>query len=146
MGVPLHLRWQPRPWLVLLALAALAPAAALWTAALANSLGIMPVLTLLPAPTAATSRPERLLLMDTFLLVMLALPLLAVLCGVLATMSLDLRIAMWEVTASLRLSAPAWTLAQVAAAVLLLLGAVLFLAMAGHLAADCVFGTDCVPG
>lgn len=144
--MPLHLRWQPRPWLLFLALVALAPAASLWTASLANLVGIAHLLTYLPVPTTATSRIERLMLVDTFLTATLVLPLLAVLCGVLATVSFDLRIASWEITARLRLPAPPWTLGQMAAVVLLLLGAALFVAMAGHLAADCVFGTDCVSG
>jgi hypothetical protein len=142
----MHLRWQSRPWLVLLALAALAPAVTIWAAALVNSLGLAHMLALLPAPATATSRPERLLLMDAFLTVTLGLPVLAVLAGVLATISFDLRITNWEITVSLRLPAPPWTLAQLAAVVLLLVGAALFVAMAGHLAADCLLGTDCVPG
>jgi hypothetical protein len=141
----LHLRWQSRPWLASLAFAAVAPAVAIWAVALANSLGIAHILALLPAPSAATSRPERLLLMDAFLTMTLVLPLVAVLAGVLATISFDLRITNWEITASVRLPVPPWTLAQLAAIVLLLVGATLFVAMAGHLAADCVFGTDCVP-
>jgi len=144
--VPLHLRWQPRPRFAFLALAALAPVAALWAAALANSLGIAHMLAVLPAPVAATSRPERLLVMDAFLTVTLVLPILAVLSGALATIPFDLRITNWEITANLRLPAPPWTLAQFAAVVFLLVGATLFVAMAGHLVADCVFGTDCVSG
>jgi hypothetical protein len=42
--------------------------------------------------------------------------------------------------------APPWTLRQLLVAVLLLGAMILFIAMAGHLAADCMFGTDCVPG
>src|SRR5207249_3145256 len=38
--VQLRLRWQPRPWLLAVTLLALAPAAAVWTVALANSLGL----------------------------------------------------------------------------------------------------------
>ena len=144
--VPLHLHWQSRPSLVFLALAALLPATVLWAAALANSLGITHLVAYLPAPATATSRPERLLLIDAFLTLTLALPLLAVLSGLLATVSFDLRITSWEITAKLRLPSPPWTLVQLAAAALLLLGSLLFLAMAGHLAADCVFGTDCVSG
>jgi hypothetical protein len=144
--VLLHFRWHPRPWLLFLSLVALVPAAALWAAALADSLGITHVLTCLPVPSTATSRPERLLLLDSFLTVTLVLPLLAVLSGLLATVSFDLQIASWEISARVRLSAPPWRMPQVVGAALLLLGAVLFLAMAGHLAADCVFGTDCVSG
>ncbi|HLZ30009.1 MAG TPA: hypothetical protein VKV73_22025 [Chloroflexota bacterium] len=77
---------------------------------------------------------------------MLVLPVLAVLSSVLATISFDLQIAKWEITARMRLPAPPWTLAQLAAVILLLLGAALFVAMAGHLAADCVFGADCISG
>jgi hypothetical protein len=65
---------------------------------------------------------------------------------VLATLSFDLRITNWEITARVRLPAPPWTLSQLIVGVLLLIAVVLVLAMAGHLAADCVFGTDCVPG
>jgi hypothetical protein len=64
----------------------------------------------------------------------------------LATVSFDLRIARWEITASLRLPAPPWTLPQLVAAALLVVGVILFLAMAEHLAADCVFATDRVSG
>jgi hypothetical protein len=122
---------------------ALVPAAALWAAALADSIGIH-LLTYLPMPAAATNRSERLLLLDTFLAVTLVLPLFAVVSGVLAAASFDLRITGWEITVRVRLPAPPWTLRQVLLAVLLLIGAAVFLAMAGHLAADCVLGTDCV--
>jgi hypothetical protein len=81
-----------------------------------------------------------------FLTVMLALPLAAALLGALATVAFELRIASWEITARLRLPVPPWTLPQVVAVTLLVLGAMLFLAMAGHLAADCFFGTDCAAG
>jgi len=131
---------------MVVALIALVPVATLWMAALADSLGITHVLTALPGPATATSRPERVLLLCIFLTVVLVLPLLAALSGVLATISFDLRVANWVVTASLRLPAPPWNMAQLTAAALLVVGAALFLAMAGHLAADCVFGTDCVPG
>jgi hypothetical protein len=144
--VQLHLRWLPRPWLLCVTLVALLPATFLWAAALADSLEITHVLAEVPVSATATSHAERLLLVDTFLTVMLAFPLLAVLASVLATISFDLRIANWEVTARLRLPAPPWTLPQLAAAAFLLVAAILFVAMAGHLAADCLFGTDCVPG
>ncbi|HLZ25553.1 MAG TPA: hypothetical protein VKQ30_25800 [Ktedonobacterales bacterium] len=98
----------------------------------------------LPVPAAATNRPERLLLLLAFLAVTLVLPLLAVLSGVLATTSFELRISGWEITARVRLPAPPWTPRQLVIAVLLLVGAALFLAMAGHLAADCLLGADCV--
>jgi hypothetical protein len=143
-NMPLHLRWQSRAWLMSLSLVALGPAVALWAAAFADSIGITHLLTYLPMPAAATSRPERLLLLDTFRAVTLVLPLVAVLSGVLATVSFDLRIGNWEITARVRLPAPPWTLRQVIAAVLRLVGASLFVAMAGHLAADCVLGADCV--
>ena len=144
-NVLFRLRWQPRPWLTPFAFLALVPAAALWVAALADSLGLTRTLAMLPVPATATSRPERLLLQATFLSVMLVLPFLAVLAGAMATISVELRIINWEITASLRLPTPPWTLTQVAAGLLLLVGAVLFGAMAGHLAADCLFGTDCFP-
>ena len=144
--MPLHLRWQPRPWLVWAALVALVPATALWATAIADSLGITRLLTLLPVPATATNRPERLLLLGTFLTVTLVFPLLAVLSGVLATISFDLRISEWEITASLRLPRPPWTPRQLVATAILLVAAILFAAMAGHLAANCVFGTDCMPG
>lgn len=76
---------------------------------------------------------------------MLVLPIVAVLAGALATISFELRIINWEITASLRLPTPPWTLTQVAAGLVLVVGAILFAAMAGHLAADCLFGTDCFP-
>jgi hypothetical protein len=144
--VLLHFRWHARPWLLFLSLVALVPAAALWAAVLADSFGITHLLTFLPVPSTATSRPERLLLLDSFLTVTLVLPVLAVLSGLLATVSFDLQIASWEISARVRLPSPPWRMPQLVGAALLLLGAVLFLAMAGHLAADCVFGTDCVSG
>jgi hypothetical protein len=128
------------------ALVALLPATALWAAATADSLGITHMLNTLPVPTTAISRPERLLLLHAFLTVTLALPLVAVLSGVLATVSFDLRITNWEITARVRLPAPPWTPAQLIVAVLLLIAVLFFTAMAGHIAADCLFGTDCVPG
>jgi hypothetical protein len=143
--MPLRLHWQPRPWLTALAFLALVPAATLWVAALADSLGITRTLAMLPVPAAAATRPERVLLLAIFLGVMLVLPIVAMLAGALATISFELRIINWEITATLRLPAPPWSVTQVAAVVLLLLAAVLFTAMAGHLAADCLVGTDCVP-
>jgi hypothetical protein len=129
---------------VLLALASLAPAAAIWAAALANSLGLAHRLALLPAPATATSRPEILLLMDAFLTVTLVLPILAVLAAVLATISIELRITNWELPPACVSQRPR-TRAQLATLLLLLVGAALSMAMAGHLMADCVFGRDCVP-
>ena len=143
--VALLLRWQPRPWLMPLAFLALVPAAALWLAALADSVGLTRTLAMLPVPSAATGRPERILLQATFLGVMLVLPVATVLACALATITFELRIINWEITASVRLPIPPWTLTQVAAALLLVVAAVLFAAMAGHLAADCLFGTDCFP-
>ena len=96
-------------------------------------------------PATATSRLEHLLLLATFLSVMLVFPIVAALAGALATISFELRIVNWEITARLRLPTPPWTLAQVTAGLLLVVGAVLFAAMVGHLAADCLFGTDCFP-
>ena len=127
-------------------LIALTPAMALWAAALADSLGITHVLTGLAVPATASSRAERLLLLDAFLTLMLVFPLVAALSTLLATVSFDLRIANWEITASLRLPPPPWTLWQLVAAAFLLVAAMLFVAMAGHLAADCILGTDCVSG
>ena len=146
MYVQLHLRWKPRPWLVFVTLGALVPAIALWAAALGDSIGITRVLTDLPVPASATSRPARVLLVFAFLTVMLVFPFLSALASVLATVSFDLRVGNWEINARLRLPAPPWTLPQVVAAALLVVAAVLFVAMAGHLAADCFFGTDCVSG
>jgi hypothetical protein len=140
----MHLRWQPRPWLLGVALVALLPAMLLWTAAVGDSLGITHLLTALPTAANASSRPERLLLLVTFLVATLGLPGVAVLSGALAILAIDLRIARWEVTARLRFPAPSWTLPQLVALVLLLGAAALFMAMAGHLAADCLVGTDCV--
>ena len=44
-NVPLLVRWQPRPRLTLMAFLALVPAAALWVAALADSLRLTRTLT-----------------------------------------------------------------------------------------------------
>ena len=104
--MPLHIQWQPRPWLVFVALAALIPAAALWGAALADSLGITHLLIYLPIPSTAPSRPERLLLLDAFFTVTLALPFFAAVSSVLATVAFDLRITSWEIAARVRLPAP----------------------------------------
>lgn len=129
-----------------MAFVALAPAIVLWAAALADSLGVTHLLNQLPVPTTASSRAERLLLLDTFLAVMLVFPLLAVLSTVLATVSFDLRVTSWEITVRLRLPSPPWSLPQLVSAALLAVAAILFVAMAGHLVADCVLGTDCVSG
>ena len=139
-----HLGWRPRPWLVAVALLAIVPATMLWAAALGDSLGLTHLLTVIPTPSNAPSRPERLLLLGTFLVAMLGLPGLAVLSGALAVLTFDLQLDRWEITARLRIPAPPWTLPQVVAVALLLVAAGLFMAMAGHLAADCLFGTDCV--
>jgi len=143
--VPLQLRWQPRPWLTPVAFLALVPAATLWLAALADSLGFTRILATLPVPATAPSRPERLLLLAVFMSVTLMLPGMAVLAGAMATISFELRVVNWEITASLRFPTPPWTLTQWATGLLLVAAALLFAAMAGHLAADCLFGTDCFP-
>ena len=140
----MHLRWQPRAWLLGVAILALLPAAAVWGAAVGDSLGITHLLTALPTPSEASSRPERLMLLATFLVTTLGLPVLAVLAGALAILALELQVFRWEMTARLRLPALPWTVQQLVALVLLLVAAGLFTAMAGHLAADCLFGTDCV--
>ena len=49
-----------------------------------------------------------------------------------------------DVSARVRLPAAPWRLHQLLAAIPLAFGAVLFVAMAGHLAADCVLGGDCL--
>jgi hypothetical protein len=121
------------------------PTVALWLAGLAESLGLTRILATLPVPATAPSRPERLLLVALFMSLMLVLPVLAVLAGALATISFEVRIVNWEITASLRFPTPPWTLTQWAAGLLLVAAALLFAAMAGHLAADCLFGTDCFP-
>lgn len=140
----LHLRWQPRPWLLSVALLTLTPVVLLWGAALGESLGLTHLLTALPTPSNVASRPERLVLLASFLTVTMGLPLVGVLAGGLAILAIELQVVRWEITARLRLAAPPWTLTQLAALVLLLAAAGLFMAMAGHLAADCLFGTDCV--
>lgn len=97
--MPLHVRWQSRPWLMFVSLVALGPAAALWGAALTDSIGMSHLLIYLPVPAAGNNRPKCLLLLDAFFAVTLVLPLLAVLSGVLATTCFDLRISGWEITA-----------------------------------------------
>ena len=141
--MPLLLRWYPRPGLAFLAVVALVPTALLWGAALADALGLTHLLNALPVPATASIRSERLLLLTMFLAVMLLFPLIAALSGFLATIAFELQVANWEISARLRLPAPPWSKSQLLAVALLALGALLFMAMAGHLAADCVFGNDC---
>ena len=87
-----------------------------------------------------------LLLLATALSVMLVFRILAALAGALATISFELRIVNREITARLRLPTPPWTLAQVTAGSAPWWGQYSSLAaMVGHLAADCLFGTDCFP-
>jgi len=111
-----------------------------------DSLGITHVLFYLPLPSAAPTRPERLLLLDAFFTVTLALPFFAAISSLLASVAFELRLTSWEVALRVRLPAPPWSLRQLLMAVLLLGAVTLFVAMAGHLVADCMFGADCVPG
>jgi hypothetical protein len=141
--MPLHLRWHPTPILAPLAVLATLPALLIWAAAVVQSVGVGHPLDALPVPAAAATRPDRLLLLGTFLAVTLGDPLAAFLLGVLAVVDAEIHVEHWEITARLRPPAPPWRWLQLLTLLLLALGAVLFLAMAGHLAADCLLGGDC---
>jgi hypothetical protein len=126
-----------------LALLAVLPAVLLWAAAIAQSIGLGHPLDRLPAPASAATRLDRLLLLGAVWMLSLGGPLAAFAGSLLALVDAELRVEPWELSARLRLPAPPWERSQVTALLLLALGALLFAAMAGHLAADCLLGGDC---
>jgi hypothetical protein len=139
----IELRWRAVPFLVPLGILALLPAVAIWVAALVGSVGLASPLDALPKPATAATPFERLALLAIFSIVTLGGPLAAAVLGAFAAVDAELRIERWEISARVRLPAPPWTGSRLPALVLLAVGAVLFLAMAGHLTADCVLGGDC---
>ena len=141
--VVLHFRWRATPSLALVAVLATTPAILLWAAALAGSLGFGHPLEALPAPAAAPTRLDRLLTLGIFLAVTVGGPLLAFVLSALAIADAEVRVEHWEISARLRVPAPPWHLAQLLALLLLVAGALLFAAMVGHLAADCLLAGDC---
>jgi hypothetical protein len=130
----LHVRWQATPRLVPLAVVTALPAVVLWTAALVEALGVGRPLNLL-APTPAIGRVLAAILVVG--------PLLAAGAAALALADAEVRVEHWELTARLRMPPPPWRAQDLIAAVVLVLGGVLFVAMAGHLAADCALAGDC---
>jgi hypothetical protein len=72
-------------------------------------------------------------------------PMLALLAGGAATLDAELRIEHWEVSGRVRIAAPRWTGYRLLALGVVAVAALLFIAMAGHLAADCLIGGDCRP-
>jgi hypothetical protein len=134
--------WRAVPLLIPLGMVALLPALMIWVAALIGSVGLASPLNALPKPAAATLF-GRLVLLAIFWAVTLVGPLVAAVLGTFAAVDAELRIEHWEISARVRLPAPPWTGYQLVAVVLLVVGALLFVAMAGHLAADCMLGGDC---
>jgi hypothetical protein len=139
----LRVHWRAVPLLVPLAVVAMLPAMLVWAAALATALGLGQPLASLPTPGQAATRLERLLLLGTFWAITLAGPLAAAVLGVLAVVEVELVVDGWDVRLRLRLPAPPWRGRQLIALLLVGLASVLFVAMAGHLAADCLLGADC---
>lgn len=139
----IELRWRAVPLLVPLGILALLPALAIWVAALVASVGLASRFDELPKPASAATPLERLTLVAIFSIVTLGGPLVAAVLGAFAAVDAELRIEHWEVTARVRVPAPPWTGSRLLALVLVAVGAVLFMAMAGHLTADCVLGGDC---
>ena len=123
---------------------ALLPALAIWTAAFVASLGIGFSLDALPKPVASPQLLARFTWLAIFWAATLGGPLAAVVLGAFGAIDAELHIEHWEISARVRLPAPPWRRHQLLAAILLAFGAVLFVAMAGHLAADCVLGGDCL--
>ena len=141
--VLLDLRWRAVPFLVPLGILALLPALAIWAAAILGSLAGMHLLDALPTPAAAFSPFERLMRLSAFWSITLGGPMLALVAGAAAALDAELRIEHWEISARLRLAPPPWTHNQLIALAVIAIGALLFMAMAGHLAADCLIGGDC---
>jgi hypothetical protein len=140
----IELRWRAVPFLIPLGVVALLPALVIWMAAFIGSLGIGFSLDALPKPVASPTLLIRLMWLGIFWAATLGGPLAAVVLGAFGAIDAELRIEHWEISARVRLPAPRWRLHQLLAVVLLAFGALLFVAMAGHLAADCVFGGDCL--
>jgi hypothetical protein len=140
----IELRWRAVPLLIPLGVVALLPALVIWSAAIVASLGIGFSLDALPKHVASPTLVARLTWLAVFWAATLGGPLAAVVLGAFGTLDAELRIEHWEISARVRLPAPPWRLHQLLAAILLAFGTVLFVAMAGHLAADCVLGGDCL--
>lgn len=137
-----HLRWQPAPKLLAFAALAVAPALILWSAALGEAIGVGRPLSELSSvlPVARGPYIVRFAILHTITLLG---PLMAGALGALALVEAELRVEDWEVSGRVRLPRMPWSGVQVLALLLLALGGLLFLMMAGHLAADCLFGGDC---
>ena len=132
------LRWHAAPRLLWLVPLTLIPALAIWAAAIVESLGLGRPLSSFASLIPATHLGHALELGVT-----VGGPLLAAALCLLALAEAEVRLGEWEIAARLRLPAPPWSRAQVVAGLLFAIGALLFLAMTGHLAADCVLGGDC---
>ena len=141
--VLVDLRWRAVPFLVPLGVVALLPALVIWAAAIVGSLGFAYPLTLLPAPAAASSGVERLTRLVIFWAITLGGPLVAFVAGAAAAVDAELRVEPWEVSVRIRVPAPLWTGYRLLALALVAVAGILFIAMAGHMAADCILGGDC---
>ena len=136
--MPIELRWRPIPPLVLAAIVLLLPAAAVWVAALASALGLVsgaPDFGLVALPLA-----QRRLI---FWALTLLLPAGAGVAAALGVLGGVVRAEGYELSARLALPRPPLGLGQVLGLLILVAAAGLFVAMAGHLAADCILGGDC---
>ena len=140
----IELRWRAVPFLIPLGVVALLPALVMWMAGFVASLGIGYPLDALPKPAASPTLLARLTWLAIFWAATLGGPLAAVVLSAFGAIDAELRIEHWEISARVRLPAPPWRLHQLLVVLLLAFGAVLFVAMAGHLAADCVLGGDCL--
>lgn len=110
---------------------------------MAQSLGLGTALIGLPTPAAAANRLDRLILLATFWVVTLGGPLIGAGLGLLAVVDAELRIREWDVSARMRLPTQSGHPGLRVALILVGISALLFVGMAGHLAADCLLGSDC---
>jgi hypothetical protein len=137
------LRWQAKPWLLALGVAALLPDLTIWSTAAMRALGLgrphAAVAALMPPPEAALALRHAVGWSLT-----LVAPALAAMLSFLAYVDVEVRAGRGEISGCLRLAASSSRRARLLAALVLLAGLVLFTLMSGHLVADCVRGGDCL--
>jgi len=123
-----HLRWDASPWLLVPVPFLAAPAAALWTGAALQAVGVGRPLDAMVAAVGQAGRPE-----PAFgLVVFVGLPAVAFALAFFAFLGGEVVVDDWTVDVRLRLPRPPWSATDMIGAVLLIFTALLTLAIAAH--------------
>jgi len=123
-----HVRWDASPWLLVPVPFLAAPAAALWTGAVLQSVGVGRPLDAIVAALGPADRVGPML----GLFVFFGLPALAFAFAFFAFLGGELTVDDWIVNVRLRLPRPPWSAIDVIGALLLVFTALLTLAVAAH--------------